>query len=166
MDLYLVRHAIAVDRGAPDIVSDAARELTLEGVAKMRRNARALRRLGIKFDEIWTSPLLRARHTAEILSEECGNDAPVHTVKSLEPSGHFEELLARLEEQSSLKAVALVGHEPFLGEFTSFLIGGARNLSIPFKKGGAACVEMDDFRPPLRGKLRWLLTSKQMGLMT
>ena len=166
MKLYLVRHGIAVDHDAPGIISDTARELTAEGVEKMRRNARALRRLGMEVNQIWTSPLLRARQTAEILSEELGQNTAVQTVKSLEPNGHFEELLGRLSEQSRLRAVALVGHEPFLGEFTSFLIGGPRNLSIPFKKGGAACVEIDEFVAPLQGRLRWLLTSKQLGLMT
>lgn len=165
MRLYLVRHAIAVDRESPLVVSDAARELTPEGVQKMRRNAAALRQHGVKLGEVWTSPLLRARQTAEILAEELGNEALVHTVKSLEPNGHFEELLARLDENAGLDAVALVGHEPFLGEFTSFLIGGPRNLSIPFKKGGVACIEIEEFKPPLRGQLCWLLTPKQMGLM-
>jgi phosphohistidine phosphatase len=165
MRLYLVRHAIAVDREAPGIVSDAARELTAEGMQKMRRNAAALRQLGVKLSEIWTSPLLRARQTAEILSEGLGEQTPVHIVKPLEPNGHFEELLARLDENSTLDAVALVGHEPFLGEFSSFLIGGPRNLSIPFKKGGVACIEIEEFRPPLSGQLCWLLTPKQMGQM-
>lgn len=165
MRLYLVRHAIAVDRTTPGVVSDAARELTPDGIQKMRRHASALRRLGAQVSEIWTSPLIRARQTAEILADTFDPRPPIEVVKSLEPSGHFEELLTRFEAAADRQAIALVGHEPFLGEFASFLIGGPRNLALPFKKGGVACIEIEEFRPPLRGALQWLLTPKIMGLM-
>jgi len=166
MNLYLIRHAIAVDRDVVDVITDAARELTPEGVEKFRRSARALRRSAVEPREIWTSPLLRARQTAEILSDELKDRPPVIVVKALEPSGHFEEVIERLEQNSKLDAVALVGHEPYLGEITSLLIGGPRNRAIPIKKGGAACIEIDDFRPPYHGELRWLITPRQMGMMT
>ena len=163
MKLCLIRHAIAIERDTPGLISDAARELTAEGIEKMRRNSRALRKLGVKFDGVWTSPLIRARQTAEIIAENFDPKPPVEVVRALEPSGHFEELLARLEKQNNGECLALVGHEPSLGELASFLIGGPRNVGIPLKKGGAACIEIEEFRPPLRGQLKWLLTPKIMG---
>ncbi len=164
MRLYLIRHAIAIERESVDLFSDAARELTPDGIDKMQHNARVLRKLGVSIDEVWTSPLVRARQTAEILAENLTPIPPVHVVKALEPNGHFETILQALEaRESNLDSVALVGHEPYLGAFTSFLIGGPRNLSIAFKKGGAALVKIDDFQPPLRGELCWLMTPKQMS---
>ena len=70
MLLYLVRHAIAIPRGAPGISSDASRELTPEGIRRMRQNARALVQLDVVIEEVWTSPLIRARQTADLLAEE------------------------------------------------------------------------------------------------
>lgn len=163
MKLCLVRHAIAIDRETPNLVSDAARELTAEGTEKMRRNARAMRKIGLVFDAVWTSPLIRARQTAEILADAFDPKPPVEVVRALEPCGHFEDLLTRLRERQGTETIALVGHEPSLGKLASFMLGGPRNVAIPFKKGGAACIELEDLQPPLRGELKWLLTPKIMA---
>ncbi|MBI5765410.1 MAG: phosphohistidine phosphatase SixA [Planctomycetes bacterium] len=166
MRVYLIRHAIAIERESVDLFSDAARELTPDGIDKFRRCARALRSLGTVVDEVWTSPLVRARQTAEILAENLAPPPPVHVVKGLEPNGHFETILQALEARAdNLDSVALVGHEPYLGGFTSYMLGGPRNLAISYKKGGAAMIKIDDFQPPLRGELCWLITPKQMGRM-
>lgn len=164
MRIYLVRHAIAAPLDA-GILNDQARELTPLGIKKMQRNAVALMKLGVVIDEIWTSPLVRARQTAEILAVGLGGKVPVKTVSALEPDGEFEELRSRIAKHTSLSSVALVGHEPYMGEFTSYLMGGSRSLMIRFKKGAVAMVEIDDFAPPLRGELCWMVTPKQMGLM-
>jgi phosphohistidine phosphatase len=166
MQLYLVRHGIAENRDFPGIISDAARRLTPEGERKMRRNSRALLRLGVELNEIWTSPLVRARQTAEILAEELMSETPVHIVQPLKPDGQFEDLLVLLQEHQQLAGVALVGHEPFLGELAAVLIGAPRPVTITFKKGGVANIEIDQFEQPLQGALNWLLTPRQMRLMT
>jgi len=163
MKVCLVRHAIAIDRDAPNLISDAARELTTEGIEKMRRNARAIRKIGMVFDAVWSSPLIRARQTAEILADAFDPKPPVEVVRALEPAGHFEDLLLRLQERKASETIALVGHEPSLGELASFMIGGPRNVAIPFKKGGAACIVLEELQPPLRGELLWLLTPKIMS---
>lgn len=164
MQIYLVRHAIAAPREA-GFVDDAARELTPEGIKKMRRIVAALDTLGVRLDEIWTSPLIRAHQTAELLAAGLGGRTPIKTVAALEPGGDFEVLRNRLDQHRSLSAVALVGHEPGMGELTSHLMGGSRAMMIRFKKGGVAMVEIDGFSLPLRGELCWLLTPKHMALM-
>lgn len=164
MQIYLVRHAIAAPREA-GFVDDAARELTPEGIKKMRRIVAALDALGVRLDEIWTSPLVRAHQTAELLAAGLGDRTPIKTVTALEPGGDFEILRNRISQHRSLNAIALVGHEPAMGEFTSYLMGGPRSTSIRFKKGGVALVEIDGFSLPLRGELCWLLTPKQMALI-
>ncbi len=131
----------------------------------MRRNAEALRRLGVTLDEVWTSPLVRARQTAEILAQGLGGKAPVKVVSALEPEGTFEDLRARLAGHARLSAVALVGHEPGLSEFAGCLMGVGRSLMFRFKKGAVALIEIDDFSSPVHGELCWFMTSKMMGLM-
>ncbi|GMU35703.1 MAG: phosphohistidine phosphatase SixA [Planctomycetia bacterium] len=164
MLIYLVRHAIAAAR-SPGILNDGARELTPEGIKKMRRHAAALAMLGAQIDEIWTSPLVRARQTAEILAAGLEPSPPLKTLTSLEPSGDFESLRLRLSQSRHLTAVALVGHEPFMGEFTGYLLGAGRGVAFRYKKGGIGLVEIDDFAPPLRGELCWLMAPKQLGLI-
>ncbi|OWY72154.1 phosphohistidine phosphatase SixA [cyanobacterium TDX16] len=162
MLIYLVRHAIAAAR-SPGILNDGARELTPEGIKKMRRHAAALVTLGAQIDEVWTSPLVRARQTAEILAAGLLPAPPVKTLTSLEPGGDFESLRNRLAQNRQLTAVALVGHEPFMGQFTGYLLGAGRGVAFRYKKGGIGLVEIDDLAPPLRGELCWLMAPKQLG---
>src|SRR5262245_2985211 len=74
MNLYLMRHGIAVTADQPGVESDGERALTPKGIKRMRRAVRGLRRLGISFDAILTSPLVRARQTAEIVADTHGMD--------------------------------------------------------------------------------------------
>lgn len=166
MELYLVRHAIAIPHGAPGVLDERSRGLTPAGIRKMRRNVAALAELGVALDEIWTSPLSRARQTADILAD--GLDLAVHprVVKALEPGSDIQLLAEKLSQHANRAGIALVGHEPDLGRFATYIITGSRHPAIEFKKGAVACIGVDDFKPPLRGRLRWLLTPKQMRLMT
>jgi len=163
MDLYLVRHAIAEDRSPDNPLPDVERALTLEGIKKMRRNVRALRRLAVDIDAVWTSPLKRAAQTADIIAAELGISSRLSALDALAPAGCFDAVVEELRLHADFRGVALVGHQPYLGEFTSYLLTGSRAADIEFKKGGVACVEISDFADPLRGKLQWLLTPRQMA---
>lgn len=165
MQIYLVRHAIAEPREAAGILDDAGRRLTPEGAKKMQRHARALAALGLTLDEIWTSPLVRAVQTAEILAAGLGGRIPLKTVQALKPDGDFEAITRKLAEEPALQSVAMVGHEPYLGSFAGYLLGGDDSINIRFKKGGVALVEVNEGSVPLRGELAWLLTPKQMALI-
>jgi len=164
--LYLVRHGIAVPYGTPGVSSDASRKLTPAGVKKIRRSAQALARLRVVIDEIWTSPLVRARQTAELLAEELTSKAPVRVVDALRPDGEFNALTDELQQHLEQAGIAMVGHEPDMGQLASYLLTGVRSSNLRFKKGGVACIEVYDLKPPTpRCQLRWLLTPKQMGAM-
>jgi len=165
MRLYLIRHAIAVNRGDPGVLSDEARELTPVGIKKMRKNALALSRMDLNLNEIWTSPLVRALQTADILAEELSTTPRVREIKDLAPGGNHNALIDQLGKNRGLEEAALVGHEPDMGELATRLIVGTNVGTIRFKKGGAACIEIDEFKPPARGDLLWLLTPKQMAWM-
>jgi phosphohistidine phosphatase len=162
MKLYLVRHAIAVAREAPAVLEDRERPLTAEGVRKMRRVVKGLAKIGVMVDEIWTSPLVRAAQTADLLAEGLGLASRPHVVRWLEPGGDLLRLSDKLAEKAQLAAIALVGHEPDLGTFAAYLTSGVRDAGIELKKGGVACIELDHVRSPIGGRLCWLLTPRQL----
>ncbi len=165
MKVYVVRHGIAVPHGAPGVLDDRSRELTPDGAKKVRRHAAALARLGVVVDEVWTSSLSRARQTADILADGLEVAARPRVVKALEPGGDIRSLTHQLSQRADRKGIMLVGHEPDLGRLATHLITGLTRTAIEFKKGAVACIAIDDFKAPLRGRLRWLLTPRQMRLM-
>jgi phosphohistidine phosphatase len=156
IELYLIRHGVAEERGEawPD---DAKRPLTQEGMAKLRRAARALERLDVALDVIVTSPLVRTRQTAEIIAG--GHDPRAHIVvaESLAPGGSFAAVMADLEKQAKRSRLAIVGHEPGIGEMAARLIGTRH--PIPFKKGAIARIDVEGL-PDGPGDLRWFMTPK------
>jgi len=158
--LYLVRHAIAEDRS--DSGRDADRRLTAQGIAKMRRACAGLSRLGVAPDRVYTSPLVRARQTAELLCETLAPSTTPKTLPALAPGG-ARNVPAALRALPEAGAVALVGHEPDLGQLTALLIGCPPGAgSIEFKKGGVAAIELGALPPELPGTLCWLLTPRQL----
>jgi phosphohistidine phosphatase len=163
MLLYLIRHAIAVNRNDPGVLTDESRALTPLGIKKMRINATALAKMDLNLKEIWTSPLIRARQTAEILKEELSTTPRIRAVKELAPGGDHSALIELIGRHLAMEEVALVGHEPDLGILATRLIVGTNVGTIRFKKGGAACIELEEVKPPARGDLHWLLTPKQLA---
>ena len=162
MQVYFIRHAIAVPGGAPGVVDDASRSLTREGIVKMRKQAAGLVSMGIKLNQIWTSPYTRARQTAEIIAEAFEMAVSPRPLEALAPGGLFDKTFDTLASHAKLKEVALIGHEPDLSETISRLLTGMPGPFVQLKKGGVACVEIDDFNPPCRAKLAWLLAPRQL----
>src|SRR5262249_36764996 len=126
-------------------------------------NARGLRRLGINVDAVWTSPFVRAVRTAEILASELGIASRVRSIDALQPAGSFEALVTELRLNADSPGIALVGHEPSMGEFASYLLTGSRAAEIQFKKGGAACFELTSFDDPIRARFCWLMTPRALA---
>jgi phosphohistidine phosphatase len=153
-ELYLIRHGLAEDRGDawPD---DAKRPLTEEGMSRLRKSARGLVRLGIVFDVVMTSPYVRARQTAEIFAAAMDPKPHLTNADSLTPDGSYPAVVADLGKHARRERIALVGHEPALGELAARLIGSRH--PIPFKKGGVCCIEVDSLPPAGPGDLRAFL---------
>ncbi len=156
-ELYLVRHGLAEDRGAkwPD---DGKRPLSADGMSRMKKSARGLDRVDVKFDVILSSPLVRARQTAEILSAEMDGHPAIVNVESLAPGAPFALLVADLEKHARKTRIALVGHEPGIGELAARLVGSRH--PIEFKKGAVARIDIDQIPPNGPGDLRWMLPPK------
>jgi len=158
-ELYLIRHGIAEQRGDawPD---DTKRPLTDEGIDRLRKSGRALERLGVSFDVVLTSPLVRTRQTADVLSEELKAHPPIATADALAPAGSSASVIQEITRYARKARVALVGHEPNLGELAAQLIGARTPLE--FKKGGICRIDFDMLPPKGGGILRWFLTPKML----
>ncbi len=156
-ELYLVRHGLAEERGDawPD---DTKRPLTDEGISRMRKAARGLARLGVSVEVVLTSPLVRARQTAEILAGALDPRPSLVNVDSLAPDGAYAAVVADLEKHARKTRLALVGHEPMIGEFAARILGSRH--PIEFKKGAVCRIDIDDLPPAGPGDLRWMLTPK------
>ena len=167
MNLYLMRHGIALPADDPSVAHDGERPLTPKGIKRTRKSARGLRRLNIPFDVILTSPVLRARQTADIVAGVLGAEALVQELSSLAPESTVDHLLFGLTRYQKYEHLLLVGHEPLLGNALSFLFGGQRanGAMVEFKKGALCCFAIDALSPPGRAKLRWFLTPKQLRLL-
>ena len=156
MRLIIIRHAIAAARGTPGI-PEAERPLTPEGEGRFEQAARGLAHILPPPHAILTSPLLRARRTAEIAAEAWGGPDPVD--EGALADGDPEALSEALAPYPADAAVALIGHEPHVSDLLASLIGAESGGPLAFKKGGVACVEIEG---PLEkgGRLRWFMPPK------
>jgi phosphohistidine phosphatase len=166
MNLYLLRHGLAVEPGTRGFSNDSERPLTPKGERKLWRIAEAMEALKLSFDVILSSPYKRARQTAEIVAEAFNARKKLESSETLAPSGDPKKLLKRLVDMSPApEDVLLVGHEPYLSELVSLLVSGERGLSVVMKKGGLCKLEVSSPRAGRCASLAWLLTPKQMSLM-
>ena len=157
MDLYIIRHGDAQPLGEGGIEDDAERSLTVAGHAQCRPLAATLLRQGVGLEHLVTSPLLRARQTAEGLLKEFGSSKPeLHTCDHLVPSGKRRKL-TRFLRGLSAQSVGIVGHRPDLNLYLGWLIG-SRQVQIDLAKSGVACVHFDDEVDKGAGSLTWLIT--------
>jgi len=156
--VYFLRHGIAAEPGDWR-GNDFDRPLTGDGRERMAREAKALRKLNLDLDAIVTSPLARARATAEIAAEALKittikEDARLGTGFDL---GALEEIL---QDHADAKAIMLVGHEPSMSSVIGRLAGAAR---LDLKKGALACVEVPDISS-MSGELLSLVPPKVLLL--
>lgn len=160
MLVYFLRHGKAIARAAWE-GDDGLRPLTEGGEASIVRESRAMTRFDPQPDVVVTSPLLRARRTAEIVAATLGMRTRLVEDVRLAHGFNARRLAAILAGHSPDAAVMVVGHEPELSAAVAELVGGGR---IVLEKGGLACVHVPG--PSLDGgELEWLLTPPQLEAM-
>lgn len=163
MNLLIVRHAIAEERAefAARCDDDRRRPLSDKGRRRMEQGAAGLQRLLPKLDYLVSSPLVRARQTAEILAARYP-EAHYQEWPELAPDGGSPQIVERLAGLPADANVALVGHEPDLSELVAWLTAGVAPGFLRFKKGGACLLASP--QPPRAGKaeLLWALDPKQL----
>jgi phosphohistidine phosphatase len=157
MDLYLIRHADAAPLGEGGVTQDEVRPLTEKGREQAKVLASGLNATGVHLGMVLTSPLLRARQTAEGMLQAWPHPIPeLRICDELAPGSRRRKLSRFLRGVGSDK-VALVGHQPDLGEFVGWLIAN-KKARLDLAKAGVAHVVCN---PPLRkrdGTLVWLVT--------
>lgn len=158
MLIYLVRHAWAGQHGDPTYPDDTQRPLTDQGKKRFRRVVKKLLKRGFAPTAVATSPLVRARETAEIIAELVAAAPPLAVLDDLAPGGRLESLLAWSREAGA-DAVAWVGHAPDIEEMAAHLIG-AGSGQIAFAKGAVAAIRFDRALEAGSGALIWLATAE------
>ena len=161
MDLLVIRHAIAVERDEWS-GNDDLRPLTDEGVSKMRKGAQGLAAQVKNVDVLATSPLVRARKTAEIVARAWEHEGELEEVDALRPDQRPEAFVEWVERHAKRDVVAIVGHEPHLSTLVSWLLTGKSESRLDLKKGGACLVRFEEAPKAARGQLLWLLTANQL----
>ncbi|MBW4564305.1 MAG: phosphohistidine phosphatase SixA [Mojavia pulchra JT2-VF2] len=163
MELYLIRHGIAQERAAG--IKDEERVLTKEGRQKTDKVAQRLVQLDLHFDLIVTSPLVRARQTAEIL-RETGLSSQMEESNHLAPDGNIHSWLKDWLEPRNYAQntqIALVGHEPCLSEWAEILLWGEAKASLVLKKAGMIGIKLPEIGSPLgRSQMFWLTPPKYL----
>jgi len=164
MDLFLLRHGIAVDRGTPGYEDDSQRPLTPKGAARIHRIAQAAKQLRLKFDLILSSPYVRAEQTARLIAKHYKMEDRLRLIENLTPTLSGAALVGEIHEKyAEALSILLVGHEPGLSMLASTLLTGDENmLMLTFKKGGLCKLSVDELSHSRCATLEWLSTPKQM----
>ena len=159
MQLYVVRHGIAIDREDPRCPPDPERYLTEEGVEKTKQVAKGVAALGVTADLFLTSPYVRATQTAEIFAGalEYANQK-IRRTDLLLPGAEPSLLFRELAKDKQASTVLLFGHAPQLDDVIAAALASRKHLTA-LKKAGVAFLELKRLSPPM-GVLVWLAIPK------
>jgi len=161
MELLIIRHAIAVARDRHRWADDAARPLSPVGVRRSRKAASGLKELCKTPDRLLTSPLLRARQTAKILTQVAGWPQ-AEVAPELKPGKAAAAVLTLLAKDRSQR-IAVVGHQPDLSALlTACVLGNHSVLPIDMKKNAVACLSFDGRARFGSAVLKWLATPRML----
>jgi phosphohistidine phosphatase len=157
VDLYLIRHADAVSLGEGGVASDEERPLSGKGQNQAKALAESLQRQGVRLSKVLTSPLVRARQTAEgMLASWNGPRPELVLCAELEPGFQPKRLARRLNDLKA-DSIALVGHQPDMSAWAAWLIG-SNKAQVDFAKAGTAYIACAAEARKGGGTLVWLVT--------
>ena len=164
MKLYILRHGEAAEHGDPHYPNDADRPLTAKGIQRTKTLAHSLRQWDVTFDVMFSSPLVRARETADIIERGLRLHNRLELSDHLAPSGDYARLAAQVSEvRPAPKSVLFVGHEPHLSGLISLLCTRGLSLALVLKNGGLCRLEVENLRAGRCARLEWLLTPRLVG---
>ncbi len=155
MELYIIRHGIAIDRSAE--INEFDRYLTDEGKNELKIIGQGLKKIGINFDLIMSSPLIRAKQTAEIIAHETGYDIKkIKETEYLEIGSNWKKAFDLIDNDEH---VAFIGHNPMLSEMVCAILCGELNGNTPMKKAGVCRISMIS-KKIFSGELKWFIPPK------
>ena len=163
-----MRHGYAGNR-LSDPMKDIKRELTVSGKKEVVEIEKSLKKLGVKFNVIFSSPFTRAFQTAQIIAEEYKSTEQIEQSEELKPNGSKDSLSNKLSKLSIDSVILIVGHEPYLSSMINDIISNnadtdrnynTNHNNIILKKAGLSRIKITSTVPKLKGELRWLLTPR------
>ena len=161
MEIYIIRHGDAIDRAHPQVTGDAMRWLTETGRAEVALSARLLAKLKVAPDLELTSPMVRARQTAEIVADHIGPSSGPQISDHLVYGGSLAGVLEDILRHGRPSSVVLAGHMPSVGELVGFLAWNAPEAGVRFRTGEVCRLDLPDDSPtPGFGDLRWKIPPK------
>ncbi len=163
MNLYILRHGKAEPYGRGSH-SDHLRSLTPKGRKRTILSVKGMKAVSVDIDLIMSSPILRARQTAEIVHKGLTLDEPIEFSDAL-ASASVAAVLSALRPHASLNGVMLVGHEPTLSELVSTMASGAGHTALNLKPGGLCKLNVYSLRPGQCASIEWFVTPKQLAAM-
>ena len=159
MQLYIVRHGIAIDREDPKSPAEAERYLTEEGIERTKQVAKGIAALGVQPDLLFSSPYERAMQTAAIFAGELEySKQKIRRSDSLLPGAEPGAFLRELAREKNASSVFCFGHAPHVDGLIAAAVGATRHITS-MKKAGVALVEFKRLSPP-NGQLIWLVAPK------
>jgi len=161
--LYLIRHAWAGQHGDPKWPDDNLRPLTKEGKKRFKAMVDRLMEANFAPALIATSPLVRARQTADIVMKSLADEPEMIELEELAPGSQLDRLIAWTNQHARGRDVAWVGHAPDINIWAGGLLGAAPG-SIAFSKGAVAAIEFEDRIERGTGELCWLATARLLGV--
>jgi phosphohistidine phosphatase len=161
-ELYLMCHGIPAGHKGEVPANDFKRPVSPQGRQKLAEIGKGLKRLGVSFDWVVTSPFVRALQTAEAVAEAYGSGVPLNTLESLRPGGSAEELISHLAAQPNRRRVLVVGHEPDLSLLARRLIAASPQANMTLKRGGCCLIIFENIPPKVPGQLAWWLTPRML----
>jgi phosphohistidine phosphatase len=160
MKIYLMQHGPALSKD-----QDPEEGLGSEGKEKIHAGGKALKKMGVTFDAILSSPKKRSKDTAAIVAEQVGfpleKIIETKNVKAMAPP---EDTVQALSELSGAQRVLIAGHLPSVAEVASFLLTEGSKAAVQFEMGGCCRIDVDEL-PTHSGRLRWYLTPAQLELI-
>jgi phosphohistidine phosphatase len=165
LKVLFIRHASA--EPADEDASDAERPLSETGFGEARRTAEAILAMDLRIKAICTSPLLRARQTAEVVAEVHGVEE-LTVEEALLPDGAPAEFAGQMLAQltDGPQVIAAVGHGPSIDECLAYLVAGVQDVGTSLSKAGVGCVQLADKKKGLKTKIRWLLHREQLAAIS
>jgi phosphohistidine phosphatase len=122
--------------------------------------------MGIVPDVVLSSPLRRAEETAAAVAAVLAPELAIEIYPLLAPGNAVTDMLAGLRQYRRARHLMLVGHQPDLGHLASHLLTGSATLVLlPFRKGGAAAIQVPGLPPRAAGTLQWFLAPKQLRMI-
>jgi phosphohistidine phosphatase len=161
MEIYLMQHGPALPKD-----QDPEEGLGPEGKERIFASGLALKKIGVTFDAILSSPKKRSKETAAIVADQLGfpikNIVETSKVKAMTPP---EETIRELSELTGVERVLVAGHLPSVAEVASSLLTAGSKVTIKFEMGGCCRIDVDEL-PTHSGQLRWYMTPNQLRLIS